>query len=96
MVAKILLETCELANRPCRFCSVEITHRPFTEIKRENGVFKPIGQGKKRCEIGQLCNTQEIGKNPWISEMHTCPVKWSVARYGKVPVGKKKVKPSSK
>jgi hypothetical protein len=79
----------------CRFCSDEYTYRPYTEIKKENGVYKPISQGKKRCEVGQICNTQEIGKNPWISQMHTCPVAWSVARYGKIPICEK-TKPKKK
>jgi hypothetical protein len=91
MATKILLETCELTSQPCRHCSQEIQYRPYTSIVKENGVYKPTGQGRKRCEVGQLCNTQEIGANPWISEMHYCPVAWSVARYGKIPTGKKKL-----
>ena len=85
MTTKILLETCELTSQPCRHCSQEIRYRPYTSIVKENGVYKPTGQGRKRCEVGQLCNTQEIGANPWILEMHYCPVAWSVARYGKIP-----------
>jgi hypothetical protein len=90
MATKLLLDTCELTGKECRFCSVEACYRPYTEIKPENGIYKPVAQGNKRCEIGQMCNTVEIGTNPWISEMNTCPVMWSVARYGKIPVGEKK------
>ena len=83
MTTKLHNVTCSMFGNECQFCSDEYTYRPYTEIKKENGVYKPIAQGKKRCEVGQICNTQEIGKNPWISQMHTCPVAWSVARYGK-------------
>ena len=91
-MAKVLLEICELTGKECRHCSQEIQYRPYTEIKKENGVYKPVSQGKKRCEIGQLCNTAEIGTNPWISQMNTCPSQWSIARYGKIPAGEKKIR----
>ncbi len=63
---------------------------------KENGVFKPTGHGNKRCIVGQICNTAPIGTNPWISEMNTCPVLWSKARYGAIPVGEKVVEKKKK
>ena len=89
MTTKLLLETCELTGKECRHCSQEVTYRPYTRIVKENCIYKPVGQGRKRCEVGQLCNTAPIGENPWIEQMTTCPVMWSVARYGKIPVGEK-------
>jgi len=91
MTTKILLDTCELTGTECKFCSTEVQFRPYTSVVKENGVFKPTGHGNKRCIVGQICNTAPIGTNPWISEMNTCPVLWSKARYGAIPVGEKVV-----
>jgi hypothetical protein len=81
----IVEEVCELTNKPCQFVSNEFTYRPFTEIKKENGIFKPISHGKKKCSVGQICNTAKIGTTPWVDQMNTCPVLWSKARYGPKP-----------
>ena len=89
-------DICLMFEKECRFVSNEFTYRPFTEIKKENGVYKPIAQGKKKCSVGQICNTHEIGKTPWVEQMNTCPVLWSRARYGKIPVAPNKKKSSSR
>jgi hypothetical protein len=90
MVTKILDEMCSLTGIECRHCSQEVVVRPYTNISLENGHYVPKGQGRKICEVGQICNTAPIGSNPWIDQMNTCPVKWAVARYGRCPVGEKK------
>ena len=74
---EIIYDTCEMFGNPCRFVSNEFTYRPFTEIRKENGVFKPISQGKKKCSVGQICNTAKIGTTPWVDQMNTCPVLWA-------------------
>ena len=82
MATKLHDIVCSMFGKECRHCSDEYVLRPYTSIVKENGVYKPVSQGRKKSLVGQICNNQILGKDPWVSEMNTCPVLWSKARYG--------------
>lgn len=81
---KLVVETCPMFNEKCRFCSIEYTTRSFTRVEKDprTGLFKPIGQGTKRVEIGDYCNNHPIGHTGWIADMHVCPRRYALAAPG--------------
>jgi hypothetical protein len=77
---KLTNETCSMFKQPCRHCSNEVTIRPFTRVEKDprTGLFRPLGQEKKRIPLGDFCN--DAGK--FVKDMHFCPIRWDSARKG--------------
>jgi hypothetical protein len=73
------LETCNMFMEKCRHCSREHTLRPYTKIEKDEttGLFKPVGLGSIRVDLGLYCN--DAGK--WVDQMNVCPIKWDKANY---------------
>jgi len=54
----------------CRHCSVEHVYKPYTQIKKENGLFKPVKTGYLKTTLGAFCNNDGTA---FIKEMNYCP-----------------------
>jgi len=76
----IVDEKCSMIDGPCRHCSIEHTFRHYTRIEKDikTGLFKPMGMGRKKVELGEFCN--DAGK--FVADMHWCPLVWDRMRNG--------------
>lgn len=77
----IVNDPCSMNDgKPCFYCSIEKTTRPYTRIEKDTrtGLFKPVCLGRKTVERGEYCNNA----CEWVENLHYCPVKWEHTKKG--------------
>lgn len=80
-MAKLVNDFCPLGKTECRHCSIAYAIREYTRVEKDvkTKLFKPVGRGRKKVEIGEYCN--DAGK--YVADMNYCPIQWDKAKKGK-------------
>lgn len=78
----IVYDTCSILGKaePCFYCSHEEATRPYTRIEKDprTGLFKPVGMGRKKIDLGEYCNNA----CDWVVNLHHCPSRWNEMKKG--------------